>query len=64
MVIAIILTGCIFRDIYYRDVALFGTQAVVDRVIEVLAATLGVARAELGVVRRVSTLVTWSGARD
>ncbi|KAG0146804.1 hypothetical protein CROQUDRAFT_670968 [Cronartium quercuum f. sp. fusiforme G11] len=35
------------RDIYYRDVALFKTQVQVDRLVDDLAATLGVTRAEL-----------------
>jgi DNA topoisomerase VI subunit A len=52
IVIEIVMTRDFSRDIYYRDVALFGTQDVVDRVIEDLAATLGIARTELGVVRR------------
>ncbi|KAI7216214.1 DNA topoisomerase IV, alpha subunit [Hortaea werneckii] len=37
------------RDIYYRDVALFGTQAVVDRYVDDIAFTLNVPRSALNV---------------
>ncbi|KAI0087948.1 topoisomerase acting in meiosis [Irpex rosettiformis] len=35
------------RDIYYKDVALFGSQSVVDRLIDDIAATMDVPRADL-----------------
>lgn len=38
------------RDLYYRDPKLFLRQAVVDRIVEDLAAGLGVRRADLNVV--------------
>ncbi|KAI7103865.1 DNA topoisomerase IV, alpha subunit [Hortaea werneckii] len=37
------------RDIYYRDVALFGTQAVVDRYVDDIAFTFNVPRSALNV---------------
>ncbi|RMX87424.1 hypothetical protein D0869_02363 [Hortaea werneckii] len=37
------------RDIYYRDVALFGTQAVVDRYVDDIAFTFDVPRSALNV---------------
>ncbi|BGP32347.1 endodeoxyribonuclease [Rhodotorula toruloides] len=37
------------RDLYYRDVALFGKQYIVDSLIDDLAATLDVRRSELNV---------------
>lgn len=38
------------RNIYYKDPALFKTQSVVDRYIDIVAYTLGVQRAALNVV--------------
>lgn len=38
------------RDIYYNDPALFGSQRVVDRLVDDLAYTIGVDRAALHVV--------------
>lgn len=38
------------RELYYRDPKLFGRQAVVDGIIDDLAAGLGVRRSELNVV--------------
>ena len=37
-------------DIYYKDVTLFGSQAVVDRLIDDIAATMDVTREDLCVV--------------
>jgi len=37
------------RDLYYKDVSLFKSQAVVDRLIDDLAATFGLGRADLNV---------------
>lgn len=37
------------RDMYYKDVPLFGSQAVIDRLVDDIAATLGVRRADLNV---------------
>ena len=45
------------RDIYYRDVALFGCQRVVDQAIEDLAFHFGVTRYELHVVRTRPTFI-------
>lgn len=39
------------RDIYYQDVALFQTQATVNNLVDDLAATCGVARSDLHIVR-------------
>ncbi|GAA5833571.1 hypothetical protein JCM9279_001564 [Rhodotorula babjevae] len=41
---------CTKRDMYYRDVALFVKQAIVDSLVDDLAATLHVRRSELNVV--------------
>lgn len=41
-----------FRDIYYRDPALFSKQSVVDRYVDDLACTFGVPRSLLNVVRK------------
>lgn len=38
------------RNIYYKDPALFRSQNVVDRYIDIVAYTLGVQRADLNVV--------------
>lgn len=38
------------RNIYYQDPALFGTQGVVDRYVDILAYTFGLQRADLHVV--------------
>lgn len=38
------------RNIYYKDPALFRSQSVVDRYIDIVAYTLGVQRAALNVV--------------
>ena len=38
-------------DLYYKDVALFRKQVVVDAFVDDLCATLGVRRADLGIVR-------------
>lgn len=40
----------LFRNIYYKDPALFKSQRVVDRYIDILAYSLGVQRAALNVV--------------
>ncbi|CDR40623.1 hypothetical protein NBRC10512_008098 [Rhodotorula toruloides] len=45
------------RDLYYRDVALFGKQTIVDSLIDNLAATLDVRRSELNVVAAAKGLV-------
>ncbi len=42
------------RNIYYRDPALFKSQHVVDRYVDILAFTLGVRRANLNVVSSLS----------
>lgn len=42
------------RNIYYRDPALFKSQHVVDRYVDILAFTLGVRRADLNVVSSLS----------
>lgn len=39
------------RNIYYQDVALFKSQLVVDRYVDLLAYTFGVQRVQLHVVR-------------
>jgi len=39
-------------DLYYRDPALFGNQAVVDRYIETIARSFAVQRSDLNVVSR------------
>jgi Type IIB DNA topoisomerase len=44
------LTESDFRDIYYRDVKLFGTQKNVDSIVDLLAYTLFVPRRCLHVV--------------
>ena len=49
------LTSC--RDVYYRDPALFGTQAVVDRYVDSIAYTLNVSRAMLHVTAAAKGLV-------
>ena len=41
---------CYLRDIYYRDPNLFVNQTVVDRHVDRIARTFGVARADLNVV--------------
>lgn len=38
------------RDIYYRAPALFGSQAAVDRLVDVIAGQIGVRRSALGVI--------------
>lgn len=45
------------RDIYYRDPALFGRQAVVDRYVDDVAFTLGVPRSMLNVTAAAKGLV-------
>lgn len=40
----------LLRNIYYKDPALFKSQSVVDRYIDIVAYTLGVQRAALNVV--------------
>ena len=40
------------RDIYYNDPACFGSQRVVDMVVDDIAHTIGVDRAALNVVRQ------------
>jgi len=42
------------RNIYYKDPALFKSQHVVDRYVDILAFTLGVRRADLNVVSSLS----------
>ncbi|KAI5844185.1 Spo11/DNA topoisomerase VI subunit A [Tricharina praecox] len=49
------------RDIFYRHPAVFRSQAVVDRALDDLAATLGVRRQELGVVAGAKGLVCGGG---
>lgn len=41
----------LWRDMYYRDPALFGSQAVVDRHIDLISASLRIPRSQLHVVR-------------
>jgi meiotic recombination protein SPO11 len=45
------------RDIYYRDPALFGTQAVVDRYVDDIAFTFSVSRSKLNVTAAAKGLV-------
>lgn len=45
------ITESVGRDIYYNDPACFGSQRVVDMVIDDIAHTIGVDRAALNVVR-------------
>ncbi|KAJ3412678.1 Mitochondrial oxaloacetate carrier protein [Chytridiales sp. JEL 0842] len=45
------------RELYYRHVGLFGNQAVVDQIVEDLAATLGIPRACLNIVAASKGLV-------
>ncbi|KAK9897958.1 DNA topoisomerase IV, alpha subunit [Cystobasidium minutum MCA 4210] len=59
-----LLTDCLagetpstLRDIYYRDVKLFGSQKVVDTLVDHIAATLGVRRRDLNVVAASKGLV-------
>lgn len=42
------------RNIYYKDPALFKSQQVVDRYVDILAFTLGVRRTDLNVVSSLS----------
>lgn len=67
-----------FRDIYYRDPALFGNQGVVDRYVDDIASTFNTRRSQLNVTaaakglvagafrlcRRDGSLVDASGDRD
>ncbi|KAL9612689.1 MAG: hypothetical protein Q9167_002725 [Letrouitia subvulpina] len=46
----VISKRCFIRNIYYKDPALFKSQAVVDRYVDILAYTFGVQRAALNVV--------------
>lgn len=46
----------IARNIYYKDPALFKSQHLVDRYVDILAFTLGVRRADLNVVSSLSPL--------
>ena len=41
---------CIYRDIYYQNVDLYGNQSVVDEIIENIAVLLHVPRWHLNVV--------------
>ncbi|KAF2220777.1 Spo11/DNA topoisomerase VI subunit A [Elsinoe ampelina] len=45
------------RDVYYHDPALFGTQATVDRHIDLIAAALGVKRSDLNVCAAAKGLI-------
>ncbi|KAF2859720.1 DNA topoisomerase IV, alpha subunit [Piedraia hortae CBS 480.64] len=45
------------RDLYYRDPALFRTQATVDRWVDILAASFGVSREQLNVTAAAKGLV-------
>ncbi|KAG8628009.1 hypothetical protein KVT40_003882 [Elsinoe batatas] len=45
------------RDVYYHDPALFGSQATVDRHIDLIAAALGVKRSELNVCAAAKGLI-------
>ncbi|KII92348.1 hypothetical protein PLICRDRAFT_678286 [Plicaturopsis crispa FD-325 SS-3] len=49
---------CTKRDMYYRDVQLFKTQSVVDRLVDDVAATFGVQRADLNVRATAKGLVS------
>lgn len=46
--------GAFNRDIYYNDPACFGSQRVVDMVVDDIAHTIGMDRAALNVVRTIS----------
>ena len=39
------------RNLYYEETELYGSQARVDQLVDDLAATLGVGRHDLGIVR-------------
>ncbi|KAI0342034.1 DNA topoisomerase IV, alpha subunit [Trametopsis cervina] len=49
------------RDMFYKDVALFGSQAVVDKLVDDIAATLNVARWDLNVRASAKGLFCGSG---
>ncbi|KAI0674984.1 Spo11/DNA topoisomerase VI subunit A [Trametes maxima] len=49
------------RDIYYKDVGLFGSQSTVDRLVDDLAATFKLSRADLGVRASSKGLICGAG---
>ncbi|GJE94903.1 DNA topoisomerase IV alpha subunit [Phanerochaete sordida] len=49
------------RDMYYKDVPLFGSQAVINKLVDDIAATLGVRRADLNVRASSKGLVSGKG---
>ncbi|EIW63071.1 DNA topoisomerase IV alpha subunit [Trametes versicolor FP-101664 SS1] len=51
------------RDMYYKDVELFGSQSTVDRLVDDLAATLQLSRSDLSVRASAKGLVCGSGLR-
>ena len=48
------------RDLFYQDVALFGTQRTVDRYVEDISAALSVRREDLGVIAAAKGLIVGS----
>ncbi|RXK36814.1 hypothetical protein M231_05898 [Tremella mesenterica] len=60
-----ILTDCVMtkRDIYYKDVGLFKTQAVVDKLVDDLVATAGLKRRDFNVCASAKGLASSSSLR-